>query len=115
MPSYKIYEDEQVLAFLDIKPINPGHVLVIPKKHYPFVGETPDTELQAVVLAAKKIGNLMKQKLDITGYSLLTFGRDVPHFHLHVIPWEGRTNFGSFSHGEYQPGEAEEMVKKLKN
>ncbi len=115
IPCYKVYEDEKVLAFLEIKPVNPGHVLVIPKNHYSAVGETPDEELAAVAIAGKKIGNLLKQRLGVKGYSLITFGKDIQHFHLHVVPWEGRIDLDFWPQSEYEEGEAEKIVDKLRS
>jgi Diadenosine tetraphosphate (Ap4A) hydrolase and other HIT family hydrolases len=118
IPSYKIYEDDNAFAFLDIKPVNPGHVLVIPKKHYQNMEEIPDSDLQALILVVKKIGAALKNKLGVIGYNIhenndLIAGQAVPHLHFHIIP---RIETDCLSHwpgSPYLPGQAEDIIKKL--
>lgn len=118
IPCYKVYEDDNTLAFLDIKPVNLGHVLVVSKEHYQNMEDINDEALTALILTIKKVGRLLKDKLNIAGYNIhenndLIAGQEVPHIHFHIIPrvvgdglehWPGKT---------YQEGEAEEIVKKL--
>ena len=89
IPSYILYEDETVLAFLDIHPQKNGHTLIIPKKHYTdFTDLDPDTFLH-ILEVAQKITTLLKEKLSATGFSLVTnylMLQEVKHFHLHIIP-----------------------------
>lgn len=66
--SFKVYEDEQVLAFLDINPVNPGHTLVVPKKHFANIEEADEATLYQVIKAVKKIGLSLKKKLAAPGY-----------------------------------------------
>lgn len=118
IPSYKIYEDDSVLAFLDIQPVNPGHILVISKKHYKNLEEIPEADLKILIVAVKNIGHLLKIKLKADGYNASTnndpaAGQIVPHIHFHVIPRYVGDGHESWSHSEYAPGEAEEIVKKL--
>ena len=70
LPSYKVYEDDKVLAFLDIKPVNPGHTLVVSKAHYQNLEEIPEDELIAITIVIKKLGKLLKDKLAIEGYNV---------------------------------------------
>ena len=120
IPSNKIYEDENVLAFLDIYPNNPGHTLVISKKHHQNLEEIPEDDLKILIIAVKKIGHLLKLKLGVAGYNVCAnndpvAGQVVPHFHFHVIPRQAGDGHALWRHREYQPGEAEEIVKKLKS
>ncbi len=90
-PSSKVFENEHVLAFLDIAPVRPGHVLVIPKEHYTSLLETPDEKLAEIVAAARKVANaLMKTGLgEATTVSFnngVAAGQVVFHTHVHVIP-----------------------------
>jgi len=118
IPCHKVYEDDQVLAFLDIKPLNPGHILVVPKKHYENIEEITEEELTALILAIKKIGLLIKEKLGVTGYNISenngeVAGQEVMHLHFHVIPRHSDDGLSPWPRKVYQDGEAEEVVKKL--
>ena len=91
IPSFKVYEDDKVLAFEDINPISPGHTLVIPKKHAQDLWEIPADDLAAVQVASKKIIQAMKEALDPTGVACLQLNgpganQVVMHYHLHLIP-----------------------------
>lgn len=91
IPSVKIYEDDAVLAFLDIAPIEKGHTLVISKRvHSEALIETPDDVLAELFRAAKKIGTAM-MKAGFGGFNVVQNnypdgGQAVPHIHLHIIP-----------------------------
>lgn len=84
IPSYKVYEDENFLAFLDINPLNPGHTLVIPKKHYRWVLDVP--QFGKYWEFAGKIAKKLQQNLKTDSINFVTLGYEVPHAHVHVIP-----------------------------
>ncbi len=84
LPSYKIYEDEKFLAFLDIMPENKGHTLVIPKIHYHWVYDVP--EFDKYWLVALKITKAIQKALSPFYISYQTFGIQVPHAHIHIKP-----------------------------
>lgn len=91
LPAYKVYEDSNTLAFLDIFPINPGHVLVIPKQHYADIFDTPDKDLQNMIVTAKKIAPAVMKatKADAINIGMNNkpaSGQVVMHAHVHVIP-----------------------------
>ncbi|MFH1509293.1 MAG: HIT family protein [bacterium] len=91
VPAHKVYEDENVLAFLDIAPIAPGHTLVVPKNHFETFVETDDFELANLITVSKKVGQAMKQGLSVGGFNVClnndrVAGQIVFHTHLHVIP-----------------------------
>lgn len=91
IPSYKVYEDSDVLAFLDISQVTKGHTLVIPKKHYEnFIDVEPET-LQKVMAVAQDLAKDYMDKLSCTGMNILSnvnevAGQSVFHFHVHLIP-----------------------------
>src|ERR1035437_1348905 len=87
IPSHKIYEDEKTFAFLDIHPIQPGHVLVIPKRQVEFVWDMADEDYQAVMATCKKIALRIRDVLNVPFVGLKVIGVDVPHAHVHVIPF----------------------------
>ncbi|MCK4744717.1 HIT family protein [Candidatus Parcubacteria bacterium] len=120
LPSYKVYEDENVLAFLDIAPVNQGHILVIPKKHYANLEEISNDDLCCLIKAVKKIGKALKQGLGIAGYNLQlnndpAAGQVVPHIHFHVIPRKKGDGLKLWPQGEYREREAEKIAEKIKN
>ena len=89
IPCNKVYEDEYVLAFLDINPIVNGHTLVIPKKHFVNIFDVDDFYLEKVIAAIKKIANHYNQKFD--GINILNANnksaqQSVFHLHFHIIP-----------------------------
>ena len=91
IPSFKVYEDNKVLAFEDINPISQGHTLVIPKRHAQDLWEIPGDDLSAVHLASQKIIQAIKDTLNPSGVACLQLnGRGVNqvvmHYHLHLIP-----------------------------
>ena len=119
IPCNKIYEDDKVLAFLDIKPVNPGHVLVLPKKHYQNFEEISEEDLITIILRVKKIGNDLKNKLGVIGYNVhvnndAIAGQVVPHLHFHIIPRHENDGCFNWQGKDYREGEAEEIIKKLK-
>jgi len=84
IPSYKVYEDPNFIAFLDIKPLTKGNVLVISKKHYRWVCDVPNFGEYFEV--AKKVGLASKKAFSAEWISFLTLGLEVPHAHIRVIP-----------------------------
>lgn len=118
IPCYKVYEDEKSLAFLDIKPTNPGHTLVIPKMHYKNLEEIPEEDLRGLAVVIKKIGKLLKDKLGVAGYNIVenndpVAGQLIPHLHFHVIPRSEGDTLRNWPGFDYKEGEAEEILKKL--
>jgi len=93
IPSHKVYEDDTVYAFLDIHPVQPGHTLVIPKKQVKYVWDMDDEDYQAVMIAAKKIATHMREVLDKPYVGEAVVGLDVPHAHVHLIPFATNEEF----------------------
>ncbi|KKR45204.1 MAG: Histidine triad (HIT) protein [Parcubacteria group bacterium GW2011_GWA1_40_21] len=115
IPAEKIYEDDEVVAFLDIKPVNFGHTLVIPKKHYEKMESTPDDTLSAVFTNAKKLIKVIKESMSADFVALSVVGIDVPHFHIHLIPRYFNDNMPVFwPRKEYREGEKEMIAEKIK-
>ena len=91
IPSLKVYEDEATLAFMDINPLNPGHCLVVPKRHAATLWDADVADLQAAVATAKKVALALREALKPDGLNMLQANgaaafQSVPHFHLHLIP-----------------------------
>ena len=91
IPCYKLYEDDEVLAFLDISQVTKGHTLVISKKHYDNFLATPQEVMHKVMDVAQRIGQVQMMSLGAKGVNILSnvnkeAGQSVFHFHVHVIP-----------------------------
>lgn len=93
IPAKKIFEDDKVMAFLDIHPQSNGHILIILKKHVKDFMDLDEEDLVHIHKIAKKMTKLLEEKLHITGLSLTTNYLDlqeIKHYHLHLIPRKAR-------------------------
>ncbi len=88
IPSHKIYEDDLTYAFLDIYPTMPGHTLVVPKKQVEFLWDLEPEDYAAVMITAKKIARHMRDILPQQHVGVKVVGIDVPHAHVHLIPFD---------------------------
>ena len=86
IPSYKVAEDENFLAFLDVNPLVKGHVLVIPKQEVDYIFDLEDDLLAGLNLFAKKVAIKMKRILPCQRIGVTVIGLEVPHAHVHLIP-----------------------------
>ena len=112
IPSFKVYEDDNVFAFEDINPISEGHTLVVPKRHAENLWEIPGDDLAAVHLASKKIIQAIKDVLNPAGVVCLQLnGRGVNqivmHYHLHLMPRTSREPELPVSTWELKEGDME--------
>ncbi len=95
-PASILYEDDQILAFMDIRPVSEGHMLIIPKHHYVDIFDTPEEVLAATHKVSKKIAAAVKKATKADGISIVqqngkAAGQDIFHLHVHVIPrFEGK-------------------------
>lgn len=86
IPSYKIAEDDNFYAFLDINPLKKGHTLVIPKKEVDYIFDLEDNILGGMVIFAKKIAKAIKKAIPCKKIAVVVLGLEVPHAHIHLIP-----------------------------
>ncbi|MGV8050772.1 MAG: HIT family protein [Anaerolineaceae bacterium] len=120
IPSHRIYEDDLVLSFLDANPINPGHSLVMPKKHYATIFETPQEELHACISACRKVGEAVYRAVGASGLNVLQNNfrsacQFVDHIHFHIIPRrDGDSFLAPWRRESATAAEMEEILKKLK-
>jgi histidine triad (HIT) family protein len=89
--SWKVYENEQVYAFLDIHPVSEYHTLVIPKNHFENIFDVPESELREIITGVKTVVNLLNRKVGINNVQIInSSGReaqqDVFHIHFHIVP-----------------------------
>lgn len=92
IPCYKVAEDENHLAFLDIAPVAKGHVLVIPKKEIDYVFDMEDAELAGLMIFAKKVAKALIKVCPAPKIGVSVIGLDVPHAHVHLVPIHGVTD-----------------------
>jgi histidine triad (HIT) family protein len=91
IPCYNVYEDKNLLAFLDINPINAGHVLIVHKRHGEDITDYSDKELKLFLPVTKKLMYALRKAIEPDGFNILInngeiSGQSVPHLHIHVIP-----------------------------
>lgn len=86
IPCHKIAEDKDYLAFLDIRPINPGHALVIPKKEIDYLFDIGDELLGGMMVFAKKAALAIQKEVDCQRIGVMVAGLEVPHAHIHLVP-----------------------------
>ncbi len=95
IPSHNIYDDEKTLAFLNIYPSVEGHVLVIPKKQVQFLWDLADEDYVAVTSTAKKVALHLREVLDVPYVGEKVVGIDVPHAHIHLVPFSTDAEFNA--------------------
>lgn len=91
IPAFKVYEDGSLIAFLDIKPVNKGHTLIVPKEHYATMLDVPAHVLSDMMSAVPSIAKAVMKATQSTGFNLLvntnpSSGQLVEHVHMHIIP-----------------------------
>ena len=86
IPCNKIAEDDRFLAFLDIRPIKPGHTLVIPKQEIDYIFDIDDTLLGDMMVFAKRIAQALKAAVPCKRVGIMVAGLEVPHAHIHLVP-----------------------------
>src|ERR1035437_5348745 len=86
IPSYKVAEDENYYAFLDIYPLAEGHTLVIPKKETDYIFDIEDEEYQGLFLFAKQVAAAMRKVIPCERIGIAVIGLEVPHAHIHLVP-----------------------------
>jgi histidine triad (HIT) family protein len=86
IPSYKIAEDEDCFAFLDINPLAKGHVLVVPKKEVDYIFDLNDVTYSKLMLFSKKVAIALEKSVDCERIGVTVIGLEVPHTHVHLIP-----------------------------
>ena len=117
IPSYKVYEDDLVLAFLDINPYNPGHTLIIPKKHTLDIYSIDNEVLMHIMNKARDIAKLVTEKLGADGFTLIQnngITQEVKHYHLHVVPAYSNKKSHEFNKIKEHISDPKEVYEKIK-
>ena len=110
IPSHKVYEDDLTVAFLDIHPVQSGHVLVVPKKQMDHFDDLPDEDYQAVWQTVKKIAKAQKKAFNPNRVGVQVVGLDVPHAHIHVIPFNSLDEYRNVPNMNAEPNHEELAV-----
>ena len=116
IPSYKVAEDEQFYAFLDINPLAKGHTLVIPKREVDYIFDLDDEEIAAMQVFAKKVACAIKRAFPCIKVGQAVLGLEVPHAHIHLVPMQSERDM-LFTNPKLQltPEEFSEIANKIKN
>lgn len=118
LPAIKVYENDKVIAFLDIHPVNPGHTLVVPKEHFENLLDGSDEVLKEIMLTIKKVAWAITRAFNLKGFNIeqnngAVAGQIVPHLHWHIIPRFSDDGLRHWPGKEYKEGEMEEVGKKI--
>ena len=119
IPSSCIYEDDQVMAFLDLSQVTKGHTLVVPKKHYDNLLECDDETLAHLIQVVKMLAVRISERLNAQGVNVLnntheTAGQTVNHLHFHIIPRYSENDAVVIQFNESEKQDLDELVKILK-
>ena len=115
IPSYKIYEDENYLAFLDINPNALGHTLCIPKKEIDQIFDLDDQTLTGLMIFSKKVARAIKKAVVCKRVGISVIGLEVPHVHIHLIPINKMDDMSFETKIHLKQDEFTEIMKKIKS
>ena len=115
IPSYKIHEDENYLAFLDINPNALGHTLCIPKKEIDQIFDLDDQTLSGLMIFSKKVARAIKKAVVCKRVGISVIGLEVPHVHVHLIPINKMDDMSFESKIHLKQDEFTEIMKKIKS
>ncbi|NCU30624.1 HIT domain-containing protein [Candidatus Saccharibacteria bacterium] len=113
IPSYRVYEDDLTYAFLDISPTVRGHVLVIPKQQVPYIWDLDDETYHALMQTVKILGAHMREKLRVDYVGVKVVGEQVPHAHVHLVPFNHIEEYKSSTHLSYTPEEFTDIAQEI--
>ncbi|PIF06343.1 MAG: HIT family protein [Draconibacterium sp.] len=114
IPAYKVAEDENFLAFLDIFPVAKGHTLVIPKKEVDYLFDLDDATYTGLQLFAKKVAVALKKAIPCQKVGVLVLGLEVPHAHIHLVPMQNEGDMLNFSNKKkFTPEEFQQITRQI--
>jgi histidine triad (HIT) family protein len=114
IPCYKVAEDENYFAFLDINPLRAGHTLVVPRKETDYVFDLDDKQLTGLILFSKKVAAAIKTAFPCNRIGVAVLGLDVPHAHIHLVPLDTMEDI-NFKKPKlkFTPDEFREIAEKI--
>jgi histidine triad (HIT) family protein len=115
IPSYKVAEDENYFAFLDINPLAIGHTLVVPKKEVDYVFDLDNQTYNGLFTFVKKVSSAIKNSVDCLRIGMIVYGLDVQHAHIHLVPIRGTGNELNLSNPKVKltPEEFKEVADRI--
>lgn len=114
IPATKVYEDEKCLAFMDINPVSKGHLLLIPKGQYEWMQDVPNELISYMFIKTKELMISIKESLGCDFVQVSVVGKDIPHFHIHLIPRMLNDDLVGWPTFSYQENEMSEIAEKIK-
>ena len=119
LPAVKVYEDADILAFLDIHPVNLGHILIVPKTHYTSILDTPDATLAKLISAVKKMAPAVLKAVNANSFNLgvnsgAPAGQVIFHTHFHIMPRHQGDGYKLWGAKAYGPGEMEKIGETIR-
>ena len=120
IPSSKLYEDKDFLAILDISPVNKGHTLIMPKKHYATFLDLPKKELNNINSICQKVAKAIVKATNANGFNLMlnnnkAAGQAIDHVHFHIIPRYQDDGHKHWPGSNYKDGEQDNIAAKIKS
>lgn len=114
IPAYKVAEDENYLAFLDVFPTAKGHTLVIPKKEVDYLFDLDDESYAGLQMFAKKVALGLKKAIPCVKVGVMVLGLEVPHAHIHLVPMQSEKDLLQFTDKtKFPPEEMEALAKRI--
>jgi histidine triad (HIT) family protein len=113
IPAQIVYEDDDTIAFLDIKPVRKGHLLLVSKQPYEWLADVPDDVLARMSVTAKHIAQKMQTLFGCERVLTVIEGREVPHFHIHLIPIMIDSHPAEWNYESYEHRESELLAAKI--
>lgn len=114
IPSYKVYEDDDFFAFLDINPLSPGHTLLVPKEHYVYIFDLPAKTFNDIWNIAKRIAPAIQQATNAKKVGIVVEGFDIAHAHVKLVPMFTGHELSNVDPKPAKPEELAEMAEKIK-
>lgn len=115
LPGHKIYEDDNYCAFLDIRPVKPGHTLVVPKKEVDDVFDLDEETYTGLMRVCKKISFALKKATEAVRIGVTVIGLEVPHAHIHLIPINAIKDMRFENAKAATNDELKKIAEKIKN
>jgi histidine triad (HIT) family protein len=117
VPASTVFEDEDSIAFLDTRPLFPGHLLLIPKAHYETLTDLPEKLVSSVFLNAQQLARVVKETMDAEGTFVAmnnVVSQSVPHFHVHIVPRRRKDGLKGFfwPRRKYENADEQEAVQE---
>lgn len=113
IPSYRVAADDRHYAFLDINPVTPGHVLVIPRKEEDYIFNLSDDDYLALTLFAKRVAKAIEQAIPCKRVGVAVIGLEVPHTHIHLIPISSEADMDFHNKAQLPSTEMEAIAKSI--